>query len=106
MKPDAEIGSVVLVRLRLEARPGFPNLDWHCLDVKLKMSSDDTEVECFPCYRWITTTDGDVELRSNKGKLCNHVAFFKLKLKNIQKQNMHFARLHAADVILKTGISL
>lgn len=70
VKPDKEIGNVVLVRLRLEARPGFPNLDWHCLDVELKLSSDATEVECFPCNRWISTADGDVELRSSRGKAC------------------------------------
>ncbi|KAK3524382.1 hypothetical protein QTP70_028007 [Hemibagrus guttatus] len=75
VKPDEEIGTVVLVRLRLEARPGFPNLDWHCQDVQLKLSSDDTEVECFPCHRWIRTTDGDVELRSNRGKLCIMLLF-------------------------------
>ncbi|MCI4386539.1 hypothetical protein PGIGA_G00063480 [Pangasianodon gigas] len=71
VKPDEEIGTVVLVRLRLEARPGFPNIDWHCLDVQLKLSSDATEVECFPCNRWIKTADGDVELRSNRVCLLN-----------------------------------
>ncbi|KAM9451388.1 polyunsaturated fatty acid lipoxygenase ALOX15B isoform 2-T3 [Clarias gariepinus] len=71
VKPDKEIGNVVLVRLRLEARPGFPNLDWHCLDVELKLSSDATEVECFPCNRWISTADGDVELRSSRVCLLN-----------------------------------
>ncbi|TSL04289.1 Hydroperoxide isomerase ALOXE3 [Bagarius yarrelli] len=49
IKPDEDIGKIVLVRLRLEARPGFPNLDWHCLDVQLKLSSDAAAVECFPC---------------------------------------------------------
>ncbi|XP_017348956.1 hydroperoxide isomerase ALOXE3 [Ictalurus punctatus] len=71
VKPAEEIGTVVLVRLRLEARSGFPNLDWHCLDVQLKRSSDATEVECFPCNRWIKTADGDVELRSNRVCLLN-----------------------------------
>ncbi|KAK2827188.1 hypothetical protein Q7C36_018114 [Tachysurus vachellii] len=92
VKPDAEIGSVVLVRLRLEARPGFPNHDWHCLDVKLKMSSDDTEVECFPCNRWITTADGDVELRSNKVCLLNSESLLILRehrARDLQNKQKH-----------------
>ncbi|XP_060792213.1 hydroperoxide isomerase ALOXE3 isoform X2 [Neoarius graeffei] len=71
VKPNEQIGTVVLVRLWLEARPGFPNLNWHCLDVQLKMNSSATEVECFPCNRWIKTADGDVELRSSRVCLLN-----------------------------------
>ncbi|KAF4077390.1 hypothetical protein AMELA_G00207560 [Ameiurus melas] len=84
VKPDEEIGAVVLVRLRLEARPGFPNLDWHCLDVQLKWSSDATEVDSFPCNRWIKTSDGDVELRSNRVCL--------LKCESLQILREHRAR--------------
>ncbi|XP_026859202.2 polyunsaturated fatty acid lipoxygenase ALOX15B isoform X1 [Electrophorus electricus] len=74
VKPDKEIGSVILVRLRLEARPGFPDLDWHCSDVQLKLSFDAEEVERFPCHRWIKTADGDVELRSDRVCMLNSEA--------------------------------
>uniref|UniRef100_A0A8B9HUS9 Arachidonate 15-lipoxygenase B-like n=1 Tax=Astyanax mexicanus TaxID=7994 RepID=A0A8B9HUS9_ASTMX len=60
------IGTVVLVCLRLEARPGFPDQSWHCLDVQLKQRDEAAEVERFPCNKWITTADGDVELRSDR----------------------------------------
>ncbi|XP_066502216.1 hydroperoxide isomerase ALOXE3 [Hoplias malabaricus] len=63
---EKEVGRVVLVRLRLEARPGFPNFNWHCLDVQLKQRADSTDVEHFPCNKWISTADGDVELRSDR----------------------------------------
>lgn len=72
---EKEIGTVLLVRLRLEARPGFPDLNWHCLDVQLKLRADTEEVEHFPCSRWIKTTDGDVELRSDRGKLFTVLSF-------------------------------
>ncbi|XP_076835888.1 polyunsaturated fatty acid lipoxygenase ALOX15B isoform X2 [Brachyhypopomus gauderio] len=71
IKPDKEIGSVVLVRLRLEARPGFPDLDWHCADVQLKQRFDAEELDRFPCHRWIKTADGDVELRSDRVCMLN-----------------------------------
>uniref|UniRef100_W5KEZ0 Zgc:152891 n=1 Tax=Astyanax mexicanus TaxID=7994 RepID=W5KEZ0_ASTMX len=65
LMPDS-IGTVVLVCLRLEARPGFPDQSWHCLDVQLKQRDEAAEVERFPCNKWITTADGDVELRSDR----------------------------------------
>ncbi|KAG9265687.1 polyunsaturated fatty acid lipoxygenase ALOX15B [Astyanax mexicanus] len=66
VKPERKIGTVVLVCLRLEARPGFPDQSWHCLDVQLKQRDEAAEVERFPCNKWITTADGDVELRSDR----------------------------------------
>ncbi|XP_036444035.1 hydroperoxide isomerase ALOXE3 [Colossoma macropomum] len=84
VKPEKEVGTVVLVRLRLEAQPGFPNLNWHCLDVQLKRSADAAEVEHFPCNKWIRTADGDVELRSNRVCL--------LKGENLQILREHRAR--------------
>ncbi|XP_062867670.1 polyunsaturated fatty acid lipoxygenase ALOX15B [Trichomycterus rosablanca] len=71
IKPDANIGNVVLVRLRLEARPGFPDLAWHCLDIQVKLTANATEVGCFPCHRWIKSSDGDVVLRSDRVCLLN-----------------------------------
>ncbi|KAF1378100.1 hypothetical protein PFLUV_G00186430 [Perca fluviatilis] len=63
-------GRLLLVRLRLEARTGFPNLDWHCSRVEVRRLADgpETDPEVFLCDRWLRPADGDVELRS--GKLC------------------------------------
>ncbi|XP_051533734.1 hydroperoxide isomerase ALOXE3-like [Myxocyprinus asiaticus] len=66
VKPKEQVGKVVLLKLRLEAQPGFPDLDWHCQDVQLRRSSEDPEVEVFPCHKWIRTADGNVELRNEK----------------------------------------
>ncbi|XP_040906769.1 polyunsaturated fatty acid lipoxygenase ALOX15B [Toxotes jaculatrix] len=69
------LGRLVLVRLRLEAQTGFPDLDWHCSHVEVRrlaenLGSDpeDPETQVFPCGRWLRAADGDVELRS--GTLC------------------------------------
>uniref|UniRef100_A0A3Q2SVX3 Zgc:152891 n=1 Tax=Fundulus heteroclitus TaxID=8078 RepID=A0A3Q2SVX3_FUNHE len=61
---------VVLVRLRLEAQIGFPNVDWHCnrVEVRQRTIAEDSEAQVFLCDKWLRTSDGDVELRS--GKLC------------------------------------
>ncbi len=69
IKPKEEVGKVVLLRLRLEARPGFPDLDWHCQALQVRRSSEDPEVEIFPCHKWIQTADGCVELRNEKSEL-------------------------------------
>lgn len=60
-----DFGEVVLVRLRLEVRPGFPDLDWHCHSVEINNGG---QVQVFPCHKWLQTGDGDVELRSAEGK--------------------------------------
>ncbi|XP_073791109.1 uncharacterized protein isoform X1 [Danio rerio] len=64
--PEEEVGILVLVKLRLEAQPGFPDLDWHCQDVQVKHSSEDPEMEVFPCNKWIRTADGHIILRNDK----------------------------------------
>lgn len=69
IEPEEEVGIVVLLRLRLDTQPGFPDLDWHCHDVQVRRSSEDPEVEVFPCHKWIRTADGNVELRNAKGEL-------------------------------------
>ncbi|XP_030638932.1 arachidonate 15-lipoxygenase B [Chanos chanos] len=66
MRTNEDLGSVVLIRLRLEPRHGFPDLDWHCQDVQLQKSSAGQEVICFPCNRWLRTVDGDIELCSEQ----------------------------------------
>ncbi|XP_026089838.1 arachidonate 8S-lipoxygenase-like [Carassius auratus] len=71
IKSKEEVGIVVLLKLRLEAQPGFPDLDWHCGDVQVRRSSEDPEVEVFPCHKWIRTADGNVELRNAKVCLKN-----------------------------------
>ncbi|KAM4547140.1 polyunsaturated fatty acid lipoxygenase ALOX15B [Fundulus diaphanus] len=75
VRADGLLGQVVLVRLRLEAQIGFPNVDWHCNRVEVRQRtiaqrpmSEDSEPQVFLCDKWLRTSDGDVELRS--GKLC------------------------------------
>uniref|UniRef100_A0A3Q0S5U3 Zgc:152891 n=1 Tax=Amphilophus citrinellus TaxID=61819 RepID=A0A3Q0S5U3_AMPCI len=68
----SSLGRLILVRLRLEAQTGFPNLDWHCSGVEVcrlgKGQGSDPETQVFLCDRWLQVTDGDMDLRS--GKLC------------------------------------
>ncbi|KAM9348490.1 polyunsaturated fatty acid lipoxygenase ALOX15B [Symphorus nematophorus] len=81
VRTNEPLGRLLLVRLHLEARTGFPNLDWHCsrVEVACRPAADgraggtqpedpDPEVQVFLCDKWLRTADGDVELRS--GKLC------------------------------------
>uniref|UniRef100_A0A671UZK7 Zgc:152891 n=1 Tax=Sparus aurata TaxID=8175 RepID=A0A671UZK7_SPAAU len=65
VRANEPLGGLVLIRLHLEARTGYPNLDWHCSRVEVR---EGPEVQVFLCDRWLRTADGDVELRS--GKLC------------------------------------
>ncbi|XP_054482503.1 hydroperoxide isomerase ALOXE3 [Anoplopoma fimbria] len=79
VQADVPLGRLVLVRLRLEALTGFPDLDWHCSRVEVRRLEDgrggtgagperDPQVQVFLCDRWLRPAEGDVELRS--GKLC------------------------------------
>ncbi|XP_071362468.1 polyunsaturated fatty acid lipoxygenase ALOX15B isoform X2 [Trachinotus anak] len=75
IRTSGPLGRLVLVRLRLEARTGFPELDWHCSHVEVRRQAErqgsgpeDPEAQVFLCDRWLRTADGDVDLRS--GKLC------------------------------------
>ncbi|XP_070773472.1 polyunsaturated fatty acid lipoxygenase ALOX15B [Enoplosus armatus] len=82
VRANGPLGRLVLVRLHLDARTGFPDLDWHCSRVEVRRLADGQaeeggrggtrpggpEAQVFPCDRWLRTADGDVELRS--GKLC------------------------------------
>ena len=74
------LGLVVLVRLRLEPRPGFPDLPWKCCLVgiqRLGVGGVDGEGqpqggdagEIFPCGRWLTSAEGEVELRNGTGRI-------------------------------------
>ncbi|XP_076130547.1 polyunsaturated fatty acid lipoxygenase ALOX15B isoform X2 [Alosa pseudoharengus] len=62
------VEQVALVRLRLEVRPGFPELDWHCQTVEVNHGP---QVQVFPCHRWLRAADGDVELRCEDACLLN-----------------------------------
>ncbi|KAK5858131.1 hypothetical protein PBY51_002297 [Eleginops maclovinus] len=76
VRTKAPLGDLLLVRLRLEARIGFPDLDWHCSLVEVCRLADrggtepekDPECQVFLCDQWLRPAEGDVELRS--GKLC------------------------------------
>ncbi|XP_029029793.1 polyunsaturated fatty acid lipoxygenase ALOX15B isoform X2 [Betta splendens] len=73
VQANGPLGCVVLVRLRLEAQVGLPNLNWHCSRVEVRRiagewAPEDPDVQVFLGDRWLQTADGDVELRS--GKLC------------------------------------
>lgn len=65
MAGSDDVEQVALVRLRLEVRPGFPELDWHCQAVEVNYGP---QVQVFPCHRWLQSADGDVELCSEDGK--------------------------------------
>ncbi|XP_057217067.1 hydroperoxide isomerase ALOXE3-like [Triplophysa rosa] len=64
--PTEEVGKLVLMKLRLEAQPGFPDLNWHCQDVEVRRHSEDPNVDVFLCHKWIQSADGCVELRNDK----------------------------------------
>uniref|UniRef100_UPI0037E8228A hydroperoxide isomerase ALOXE3 n=1 Tax=Semicossyphus pulcher TaxID=241346 RepID=UPI0037E8228A len=97
---NSPLGHLLLVRLRLEARTGFPNLDWHCSRVEVRKLADEEEragrgagpeepdVQVFLCDRWLRTVDGDIELRSGKLCLLKDEAEEKLKQQRI-KQLQH-----------------
>lgn len=79
VRANEPLGGIVLIRLHLEARTGYPNLDWHCSRVEVREVEDGRaeeggtepegpEVQVFLCDRWLRTADGDVELRSGKCK--------------------------------------
>ncbi|XP_056253527.1 hydroperoxide isomerase ALOXE3 [Seriola aureovittata] len=75
IRTNEPLGRLILVRLRLEAQTGLPDLDWHCSRVEVRRLAGgegsepaDPEPQVFLCDRWLRTADGDVELRS--GKLC------------------------------------
>ncbi|XP_070839453.1 polyunsaturated fatty acid lipoxygenase ALOX15B [Chaetodon trifascialis] len=80
VRASGPLGCLILIRLHLEARTGFPNLDWHCSHVEVRRLAyrqeggrggtgpEDTAVQVFLCDRWLRMADGNVELRS--GKLC------------------------------------
>ncbi|TNN75964.1 Hydroperoxide isomerase ALOXE3 [Liparis tanakae] len=81
LRADGPLGRLLLVRLRLEARTGFPDLDWHCSRVEVRELAGGREagpgvtgagpegepqVQEFLCDRWLRPAEGDVELRSGK----------------------------------------
>ncbi|MEQ2209494.1 hypothetical protein XENOCAPTIV_030881, partial [Xenoophorus captivus] len=45
VRANGPLGQVVLVRLRLEAQIGFPNVDWHCNRVEIRQCTKDQEPE-------------------------------------------------------------
>lgn len=66
------LGQLLLIRLHLEARNGFPNLAWRCSRVevcRLRDRPETPQVQVFPCDKWLRAQDGDVELRSGKRKM-------------------------------------
>ncbi|XP_040006284.1 hydroperoxide isomerase ALOXE3 isoform X3 [Xiphias gladius] len=90
------LGHLVLVRLRLKAQTGFPNLGWHCSRVEVRelaerpgSGPEGSETQVFPCDKWLQTADGDVELRRGKLSLLKDETEEKLKqqrLKQLQQQ--------------------
>ncbi|XP_028824917.1 hydroperoxide isomerase ALOXE3-like isoform X2 [Denticeps clupeoides] len=70
VRTTEKLGKVLLVRLRLEAFPGFPDLDWHCQQVEVRRCNlHDAEV--FPFNKWLRSADGPVELRNGDVRLVN-----------------------------------
>ncbi|CAB1323240.1 unnamed protein product, partial [Coregonus sp. 'balchen'] len=98
---EVALGRVVLVRLRLEARMGFPDLDWHCRGVEVRRLCDRQEEEAglhhqgaehFPCSRWLRSVDGDVELRN--GDLCLFNSETVQTLKDHRLKELHTKQQH------------
>ncbi|KAL2094604.1 hypothetical protein ACEWY4_009323 [Coilia grayii] len=73
---NEDVDQVALVRLRLEVRSGFPDLDWHCHSVEINNGG---QVEVFPCHKWLQAADCDVELRSGEVDLANREVLQVLK---------------------------
>ncbi|KAI9522764.1 hypothetical protein NQZ68_033099 [Dissostichus eleginoides] len=92
VRTEAPLGHLLLVRLRLDARTGFPHLDWHCSRVEVCRPSEpekDPEHQVFLCDQWLGPAGGDVELRSGKLCLLQHETEEKLKqqrLRHLQNQ--------------------
>ncbi|MBN3320422.1 LX15B lipoxygenase, partial [Atractosteus spatula] len=62
LKTEIPLGTVVLIQLRKQGVPNFPDLDWHCQEVCVETPSG--EKCCFPCNKWILSTNGAIELCS------------------------------------------
>ncbi|XP_072317865.1 hydroperoxide isomerase ALOXE3 [Eucyclogobius newberryi] len=92
------LGSVLLIRLRLEPQDGFPDLDWHCDRVELRLQEgeelpDGAGPQVFFCHRWIRSSDGDVEIRLEQMLLLSEETEEKLKqhrLREIQLKQKRF----------------
>ncbi|KAK7880222.1 hypothetical protein WMY93_033105 [Mugilogobius chulae] len=86
------LGSVLLIRLRLEPLVGFPDLNWHCERAELRLlegaelqQQEGAEPQVFHCHRWICSSDGDVEIRSEQLVLAADETQEKLKLHRIRE---------------------
>uniref|UniRef100_A0A665TPT2 Zgc:152891 n=2 Tax=Echeneis naucrates TaxID=173247 RepID=A0A665TPT2_ECHNA len=96
IQTSGPLGRLLLVRLRLQAPTGLPDLDWHCSRVEVRRSAEsrgsgpeDPETRVFLCDKWLRTAEGDVELRTGKLSLLKDEMDEKLKqqrLKHLQHQ--------------------
>ncbi|KAM9728681.1 polyunsaturated fatty acid lipoxygenase ALOX15B isoform 1-T2 [Menidia menidia] len=77
--PRAPVGRLLLVRLRLEPRPGLPDLAWLCGGVQVGGAF-------FPCHRWLQPAEGAVELRP--GELCVLAAETEERLKQHRREEL------------------
>ncbi|KAF3705496.1 Arachidonate 15-lipoxygenase B [Channa argus] len=92
IRASGSLGHVVLVRLRLEAQTGFPDLNWHCTQVDVLRLAEEPgsgpehpETQVFLCNRWLQTADGNVELRSEKLCLLRDETEEKLKQHRVRQ---------------------
>ncbi|KAG5844816.1 hypothetical protein ANANG_G00166750 [Anguilla anguilla] len=94
VKAEAALGPVVLVRLRLQARSGFPEQDWHCEAVEVSSCSmAGRQVQQFPCNKWLRPADGDIELRNGQVCTVNSETLQILKehrARELQTKQQHF----------------
>ncbi|XP_036380637.1 polyunsaturated fatty acid lipoxygenase ALOX15B [Megalops cyprinoides] len=101
VKTQKPLGTIALVRLRLENRPGFPEMDWYCQGVEVKTGGGEDH-DYFPCDKWLQTADGDVELRNGKMCLLSSETLQILKdhrLKELQSKQQHIRwRIYAEGV--------
>ncbi|KAF0022816.1 hypothetical protein F2P81_024797 [Scophthalmus maximus] len=103
---DSSLGRLVLVRLRLEAQAGCPNLDWHCSRVEVRRLAEgsgsrpeDPETQVFLCDRWLRAADGDVTLRSGKLMLQQDETDEKLKQRRLEQLQLQQKRFRWATFV-------
>ncbi|XP_037544112.1 polyunsaturated fatty acid lipoxygenase ALOX15B [Nematolebias whitei] len=96
VRSNGLLGQLILVRLRLEAQTGLPDVDWHCSRVEVGQRAAGSGAQVFLCDRWLRPADGDVDLRSGAPCLMADETEEKLKQHRVQqlKRQQQLFRWH------------
>ncbi|KAJ8265996.1 hypothetical protein GJAV_G00123960 [Gymnothorax javanicus] len=93
VRTEKPLGRIVVVRLRLEPRPGFPDQNWHCETVEVSMGCESCwQAEQFPCNKWVQPSDGDIELQN--GYVCTINSATLQISKELRAKELHDKQLH------------